>query len=132
MEENKFELVVCIVNAGFSQNVMEAARAAGARGGTILRARGSANPESEEFFNITIQPDKEMVMILVPVGIKDEVLKTVYKEAGRCPGHRLLPAGLPDHDPQERRSGEERKKRERVAGDPTGSRPPPSSAPAAP
>ena len=82
MEENKFELVVCIVNAGFSQNVMEAARAAGARGGTILRARGSANPESEEFFNITIQPDKEMVMILVPVGIKDEVLKTVYKEAG--------------------------------------------------
>ena len=80
MEENKFELVVCIVNAGFSQNVMEAARAAGARGGTVLRARGSANPESEEFFNITIQPDKEM--ILVPVGIKDEVLKTVYKEAG--------------------------------------------------
>ena len=39
MAESKFELVVCIVNAGFSQNVMEAARAAGAKGGTILRAR---------------------------------------------------------------------------------------------
>ena len=82
MEENNFELVVCIVNAGFSQNVMMAARAAGARGGTILRARGSANPEAEEFFNITIQPDKEMLMILVPVDIKDDVLKTIYKEAG--------------------------------------------------
>jgi len=80
--DNQYELVICIVNAGFSQNVMEAARAAGARGGTILRARGSANPESAEFFNITVQPDKEMVMILVDAGIKDEVLKTVYTSAG--------------------------------------------------
>ena len=82
MMENKYELVVCVVNAGFSQNVMEAARAAGAKGGTILRARGSANPESEEFFNIKIQPDKELVMILVPKSIKDDVEKAVYKEAG--------------------------------------------------
>ena len=82
MEKNKNELVICIVNAGYSQNVMEAARAAGARGGTILRARGSANPEAEEFFNITIQPDKEMALILVPVEIKDEILKTIYKEVG--------------------------------------------------
>ena len=80
--DNKYELVVCVVNAGFSQNVMEAARAAGAKGGTILRARGSANPESEEFFNIKIQPDKELVMILVPKSIKDDVEKAVYKEAG--------------------------------------------------
>ena len=80
--DNQFELVVCIVNAGFSQNVMEAARAAGAQGGTILRARGSANPEAEEFFNISIQPDKEVLLILVPKGIKDEVIRAVYKYAG--------------------------------------------------
>lgn len=82
MDEIKFELVICIVNAGFSQNVVEAARKAGARGGTILRARGSANPEAEEFFGVTIQPDKELVLILVPAAIKDEVLTTVYKESG--------------------------------------------------
>lgn len=78
----KFELILCIVNAGFSENVMEAAREAGARGGTILRGRGSANPEAEEFFNITIQPDKEVVMILVSASIKDDVLKAVYKNSG--------------------------------------------------
>ena len=61
---------------------MEAARNAGAKGGTVLRARGSANPESEEFFNINIQPEKELVMILVPKGIKDEVERAVYKDAG--------------------------------------------------
>lgn len=82
MEKYKNELVVCVVNAGFSQNVMEAARAAGARGGTVLRARGSANPEAEEFFNISIQPDKELVLIVVSAEIKDEVLKTIYQEAG--------------------------------------------------
>ena len=81
-EEQKFELVVCIVNAGFAQNVVEAARRAGARGGTIVRGRGSANPEAEEFFGLTIQPDKEIVIILVPASIKDEVLRTVYQESG--------------------------------------------------
>ena len=82
MKDKNYELVVCIVSAGFSQNVMEAARAAGAKGGTILRARGSANPEAEEFFNINIQPEKEMVMILVPKEIKDDVERAVYKVAG--------------------------------------------------
>lgn len=82
MSENQFELILCIVNAGYSQNVMDAARQAGARGGTILRGRGSANPEAEEFFNITIQPDKEVVLILVTASIKDDVLKAVYKNSG--------------------------------------------------
>ena len=81
-QASKYELVVCIINAGYSETVMAAARAAGARGGTIVRARGSANPEAEEFFNISIQPDKEVVLILVKSDIKDEVLKTVYKNCG--------------------------------------------------
>ena len=83
MEGNgKFELIVCIVNAGFSQNVMAAARKAGARGGSILRGRGSANPESEEFFNITIQPDKEVILILASSDSKDAIMKAIYKDSG--------------------------------------------------
>lgn len=84
MSDNKtaYELVLCIVNSGYSENVMNAARSAGARGGSIVRGRGSANPASEEFFGVTIQPDKEVVMILVPSSIKDAVMKSVYKNAG--------------------------------------------------
>lgn len=78
----QYQLLVCIVNAGFSQNVMEAARAAGARGGTIIRGRGSANPEAEEFFNISIQPDKEIILILVTDDIKDTVMTAVFKNSG--------------------------------------------------
>ena len=97
MAEHTYELVVCIVNAGFSQNVMEAARSAGAKGGTILRARGTANPEAEEFFNIRIQSDKEMVMILVPADIKDAVLKAVYKDCGLADDARGIAFSLPVH-----------------------------------
>ena len=95
MTEHNHELIVCIVNAGFSQNVMEAARAAGAQGGTIIRARGSANPEAEEFFNINIQSDKEVLLILVPKGIKDDVLKAVYKDCGLADEAKGIAFSLP-------------------------------------
>lgn len=82
MANHPYELIVCIINAGFSQEVMEAARSVGARGGTIIRARGSANPEAEEFFNITIQPDKEVVLILSTSEAKDAILRAIYNETG--------------------------------------------------
>lgn len=78
----KYELVICIVNAGYSEHVMDAAKEVGARGGTVLHAKGTANKEAEKFFKITIQPDKEMVMILVPENIKEDVLHAAYKAAG--------------------------------------------------
>lgn len=76
------ELIVCIVNTGFTDVVMDAAREQGARGGTVIHGRGTANKEAEEFFHISIQPDKELVLILVPVEIKDAVLHAVYQAAG--------------------------------------------------
>ncbi len=77
-----YEVIFCIVNSGFSETVMDAAKEVGARGGTVIHARGTANKEAEEFFHITIQPDKEIVMILVPADIKDKVLHAVYQQAG--------------------------------------------------
>lgn len=82
MSEQKYEMIISIVNAGFSETVMDAAKEAGARGGTLIRGRGTANREAEEYFHINIQPDKEILMILVPVEIKDDVLKSIYKSAG--------------------------------------------------
>ena len=75
-------MIFCIVNAGFAVEAMEAAKKAGAQGGTILRARGTANPEAEEFYNISIQPDKEILWIIVPKEIKDDVMHKLYQDAG--------------------------------------------------
>jgi hypothetical protein len=82
MNSKKYEMIFCIVNAGFAVEAMEAAKKAGAQGGTILRARGTANPEAEEFYNISIQPDKEILWIIVPKEIKDDVMHRLYQDAG--------------------------------------------------
>lgn len=79
---NKHELILCIVNTGFSETAMDAARKRGASGGTVIHGRGTASKDAEKVFNITIQPDKEIVMIVVPTKIKDDVLKGLYDEVG--------------------------------------------------
>ena len=84
------EVIFCIVNAGFSEAVMDAAKEFGARGGTVIRARGTANSESEKLFGITIQPEKEIVMILVTSDIKDDILHALYREVGlKTPGQGI-------------------------------------------
>lgn len=77
-----YELVICIVNSGFAGEVMDAAKDAGAGGGTIIRGRGTAAKEAEEYFHITVQPEKDVVLIVVPEDIKDGVLREIYKKAG--------------------------------------------------
>ena len=82
MSDAKYEMICCIVNAGFSDLVMDAARSEGATGGTVIHARGTANKEAEAIFKITIQPDKDLVVLLVPAKIKDAVLHAIYQKAG--------------------------------------------------
>lgn len=76
------EAIFCIVNSGHSDEVMEAAKKLGASGGTVINAHGTAGKEAETFFHIAIQPEKEIVMILVPAKIKDAVLNALYEEVG--------------------------------------------------
>ena len=77
-----YELIIAIVNAGYSSLVMDAAYEAGSRGGTVLHAHGTANQEAEEFFHISIQHDKDVVLLVVPSNIKDNVLHALYQKAG--------------------------------------------------
>ena len=76
------EAIFCIVNSGYSEMVMEAARKFGARGGTVINARGTAGKEAEKIFGITVQPENEIVMILVSASYKDKILHALYQEVG--------------------------------------------------
>ena len=78
----KYEVIFSIVNAGSHETVMECARAAGATGGTVIHARGTSNPEAAKIFGIVVQPEKEIVMIVVEKAIKDNVLHALYKTVG--------------------------------------------------
>jgi nitrogen regulatory protein PII len=81
-KKDNYEVVTVIVNDGFTDLVMDAAKKAGARGGTILTARGTGNKDIEKFFGVVITPEKQIVMILVPREIKDAVVEGIYKEVG--------------------------------------------------
>lgn len=90
MKKFNHEVILCIVNAGFSDAVMDAAKEFGARGGTVIRGRGTANSEAEKLFNIVIQPEKEVVMILVDSGIRDDILHALYRAVGlNTPGQGI-------------------------------------------
>ena len=82
MEKRSHELIFCIVNNGFTDLVMDAARKAGARGGTIFHGRGTGSPEMQKFFGISVSPEKEIVIILAETSIKDGILKAINKAAG--------------------------------------------------
>ena len=82
MTEAKYEMIICIVNAGFSGIVMEAAKKEGTGGGTVIHARGTADKEAEQFFHISVQSEKDVVMMVVPAGIKDNVLHAIYRKIG--------------------------------------------------
>ena len=89
------EAIFCIVNSGYSDVVMEAAKKLGASGGTVINARGTAPKDAESIFGITIEPEKEIVMILVPSSITANVLHALYKEAGLDTPGQVIAFALP-------------------------------------
>jgi len=77
MTDATHTLISIIVNAGFADDAMAAARKAGAGGGTIINARGTGREEDEKFFGITIVPEKEMLLILAEKSKADAILEAV-------------------------------------------------------
>lgn len=77
-----YSLVVSVVNHGYSEVLMNAARSAGARGGTIINARHSGIGEAVKFFGVTLQAEKEIVAIVLPSAQKSELVKMISQKCG--------------------------------------------------
>ena len=76
-------LIVVIVNQGYEEEVMAAARSAGARGGTTFNARGTAKEEDVvKLLGITLNPDKEIVFILTEEENQVAIMTAVKNCAG--------------------------------------------------
>ena len=98
MKTNNHEVIFAIVNAGFAEDVMEVAKEQGARGGTILNARGVAKEDAAAFFGITIHSEKEILMMVVEKDIRDNVLNAIYKEMGMAKKAKGIAFSLPVSD----------------------------------
>ena len=75
--ENNYQMINVIVNKGYAEDAMAAARKAGAGGGTIIGARGTAKEDDAAFFGMKIVPEKEMLMILVPAEKKAAIVEAI-------------------------------------------------------
>ena len=93
--KNGYKCILAIVNNGFSEAAMDAAKACGARGGTILHGRGTISKDAEKFFNISIQPEKEIVMILAKNELIDSILKGLYNAIGTSTQAQGIAFALP-------------------------------------
>ena len=98
MKTDNHEVIFAIVNAGFAEDVMDVAREQGVRGGTILNARGVVNEDAAAFFGITLHTEKEIVMIVVPKTIRDDVLNAIYREMGMAKKAQGIAFSLPVSD----------------------------------
>ena len=76
------DLIITIVNRGFTDLVMQSALPAGARGGTVLHARGAGSRDAVQFLGLTIQPEKEMVLILTTHDKKIPIMQAITRGAG--------------------------------------------------
>ena len=82
MEEIKnTKALFIIVNAGFAEDALDIARGAGAKGATILNARG-AGPHHEVFMGITVDSEKEIILSLVPEEVAEKTMSTIKEKAG--------------------------------------------------
>ena len=91
----EFELIVVIVNANYSEIAMNAAREEGARGGTIVHARGTGTKAMEEKYGVIITPEKDMILILANKDIRDKILNAVYKAVGLATDGQGIAFSLP-------------------------------------
>jgi nitrogen regulatory protein PII len=83
-------LIVSIVRKGWGDTVLEASMNAGAHGGTVLFGRGIGRNEQQRVFGIQIEPEKEIVLTVVPADLKDNVLSEIERAAElNAPGKGL-------------------------------------------
>ncbi|MCD8123715.1 MAG: P-II family nitrogen regulator [Lachnospiraceae bacterium] len=77
-----YELIIIILNEGFADMVMDAARPAGAAGGTILHARGTGAAGTEKFFGVSLGTEKDVIYIVAGAKEKAAIMQAVSREAG--------------------------------------------------
>ncbi len=81
MNDEGFDVIITIVDKHYSEQVVQASKEAGAQGGTILHGRGTGAHETKKLLGIPIEPEKEIVLTVVPQRISDDVFTAIVRKA---------------------------------------------------
>lgn len=82
MKDTNYELIIAVTNYGYNAKVMEAAKKAGARGGTLLHGRGLGLKQSQKFLGVSLVSEKELLLIVTKTSDKNNIMKAIMDEAG--------------------------------------------------
>ena len=97
-KEQSHELLMVITNQGYTEKVMDAAREAGATGGTVVHAKGTGAELARRFFGVSIASEKELVFILAKKEDRKPIMKAVMAQAGMQTEAHSLVFSLPVSD----------------------------------
>jgi len=96
MIQNKnYQLILTIVNEGYSEEIMNGAKKMGAGGGTVIHGRGLGSKEATKFLGISIEPEKDVILILTEKEKKDQIMNEINQKAGLSTGGQGICFSIP-------------------------------------
>lgn len=95
MKDSKYTLIAAIVEQGYTGEVMDAAKSAGAGGGTVVHSRSIENAEAAGFWGLSVQEEKEIVLILAKHKDKVQIMSAIGEKCGMQTEARGLVVSLP-------------------------------------
>lgn len=98
MRGTERELLVVISNQGYNEMVMDAARAAGAYGGTVIHARGTGMERAEKFLGISLASEKDITFIVIKTTQRDAIMQKIMFDAGMETPAKAIVFSLPVTD----------------------------------
>ena len=98
LKETEYELIIVILNQGYSNLVMDAAREKGAGGGTVIHAKGTGMEQAEKFMGVSLASEKEIIFIVAKKTQKNDIMKAVMEQAGMQSKAKSIVFSLPVTD----------------------------------
>ena len=95
LKDTVHELIIVIANQGNIELVMDAARGAGAYGGTVIHARGTGMEKAEQFLGFSLASEKEMIFIVAQKEQKNNIMKAIMENAGSDSRAKSIVFSLP-------------------------------------
>ncbi len=98
LQGTEHELILAICEQGHNETVMNAARKAGAGGGTVIHAKGTGMRQAEKFLGITLAAEKDIIFIVTLTSRKNAIMQAIMEEAGLATRAKTICFSVPVTD----------------------------------
>ena len=98
LKNTDHQLIIVITEPGYTNMVMDAARSAGAYGGTVIHAKGTGMELAEKFMGVSLASEKELVLIVTKTELKNPIMQAIMKDAGLQTKAKSIAFSLPVTD----------------------------------